>query len=157
MLGTANIMGLNVQFGGANPLEAVTQSYAPQVTNPLAGLAIQRLTGTNPFGRDWTNEPEGGSVTLFGGQRYAIHRDGAGNVTGVQPAGKWAPPLYESILGIVPQASLIFDPFDRAVAKRVAGPLTGLSFPNYDPDTAAFYAIRNQQAALQQAMGTPPA
>jgi hypothetical protein len=157
MLGASNIMGLNVQFGGANPLEAVTQAYAPQVTNPLLGLTIQRMTGTNPFGREWTNEPEGGSVELFGGDRYVIHRDANGNVTGVQPAGDWAPPLYESLLGIVPQAAMIFDPFDRAVAKRIAGPLTGLSFPNYDPETAQYYAVKNQLAALKQAMGTPPA
>lgn len=155
MLGTANIMGMNVQFGSANPLEAVTQAYAPAISHPLLGLAVQRLTGTNPFGRKWTNEPPGGSVELFGGDRYVIHRDANGNVTGVQPAGDWAPPLYESILGIVPQAAMIFDPFDRAVAKRIAGPLTGLSFPNYNAETAQYYAVKNQLAALKQAMGTP--
>lgn len=156
MLGTANIGGLNFQFGGANPLEAVTQTYAPQVTNPVLGLAVQRMTGTNPFGREWTNEPPGGSVTLFGGERYVIHRNAAGQVTGVQPAGDWAPPLYESILGIVPQAAMIFDPFDRSVAKRIAGPLTGLSFPNYDPATAQYYAVKDQLAALKAAVRTPP-
>ncbi len=155
MLGAANLLGQNVMFGGANPLEAVSQLYWPQVINPIAALAMQRATATNPFGREW-NEPAGGSVTLFGGDRFVIHRDGQGNVVGVQPAGKWQPPLYEAMLGIIPQAGMIFNPFESSRLSRFAGPVTGLSFPKYDPETAQYYAVQKQMDALKAAMRTPP-
>jgi hypothetical protein len=160
LLGSAQVMpGLYMRFSGSNPLEAVTEAYWPQLTNPLFGFAIQRTTGVNPFGKPWY-PPPGTVVETAGGGRFQILRDGDGNFTGVrQMEGQWEPPLAEALISTAsPQLGLLpmFDPWDRAFGRRIASLATGASFSSFNPAEAQYYAVRDYMAALKRGASTPP-
>lgn len=141
--------GMWVNLGAANPLEAVTQAYAPAITNPLLGVAIQRLTGTNPFGQQWV--APGKVFETQSGQKYEILRNPDGSYAGVKPVtGNWEPPLTETVLSMVPQWGLVtgWSPFkQKSFPARAAG-FAGVSIS---------HGLTAQQYAYYQALNAAQA
>jgi len=142
-----------VRIGNVNPLAAVTESYAPALTNPLLSLTIQRLTGTNPFGEPW-RPPPGTLVESFAGSQYEILRNPDGSFAGVQPiTGTWQPPLMQQIMGMVPQYGLItgVTPFKPKSFPARAFAMSGAS--TFSFDQAKYAASQAQQQAQATVMG----
>lgn len=125
-----------VRLGNANPLQAVTNVYGPNLLNPVLSLSIQRMTGTTPFGTEW-QIPAGQVVTTHNGSQYEIIRNSDGQMVGIKPVGdgKWQPPLPQAVLSMVPQFGLLpgVDIFGRDFARKALG-LAGLSYSQFDVD-----------------------
>ncbi len=135
MRGAAEIFpGQFLDFGRANPMNAVTQGYLPSISHPLLSLAVQRLTGTNPFGQPWT-PPPGTLVETFGGEKYAILRGPNGEYLGVKALGDqaWEPPLWQSVMSMVPQFGLLpnMDVFGRGEVRKILG-IAGIPYKGFD-------------------------
>jgi hypothetical protein len=149
MRGAAEIMpGQWLNFNRANPLAAVTEGYLPALTHPLLSLAVQRLTGTNPFGQPYEPKPTDHVVTSANGTQYAIKYGPNGEYQGVQAiTGQWQPPLWQAVGSMVPQFALLpgVDIFGRDFARKAAG-LVGVPYTGFD---AQKYAEYQQRSALE--------
>jgi hypothetical protein len=139
-----------MRVGNANPLSAISESYAPALTNPLLGLAVQRLTGTNPFGEAWT-APPGTLVETYGGSQYEIMRNPDGSFAGVRPIdGVWQPPLMRAVMNMVPQYGLITGDTlwkDKSFPLRALG-MSGVSVSDFDQRAYQDYLATDQERAL---------
>jgi hypothetical protein len=154
--GAQQIMpGMWLNLGRGNPMNAVTDAYAPQLTHPLLSLAIGRLTGTNPFGEPYYPGPEDGVFETSGGAQYAVKYGPNGEYLGVQPlSGAWQPPMAQSILSMVPQFALLpgVDVFGRDFARKAAG-LAGVSYSSFDIDRYREYQMREELEAYSRGAG----
>lgn len=136
-----------------NPL-SVAYDDMPLIStlNPIARTIIERQTGVDSVTGSGFRAPDDIVEMPFGGS-YQILRDGAGNVTGVEPLeGNVLPDLLKHFGGQFPQLSLLpqFERYPKSILLQLAS-LMGPSLSTSDIEGTVQRLQEEQAGALTQA------